>query len=151
MKQIKLTQGIVAMVDYEDYEELSKHKWHASKQGKTHYAERRVGYRGPMLKMHRVILGLQPGDGTEVDHINHNGCDNRKSNLRTVNHAVNIRNHSLFLTNTSGYTGVCRRGSKWIARIGVNYKDIYLGCFDNINDAIEARRRGEQKHWNETV
>ena len=151
-KEIDLTQGKVALVDDEDYEWLSQWKlWYARKSGRTFYAGRccmRENGEPYIIHMHRVILGLQPGDG-EVDHINHNGLDNRRSNLRVVSHKVNSRNRRKHKRNTSGHNGVVweKKNKKWRARIDMNRKNIHLGLFDNIDDAVKARAKGELEYW----
>jgi hypothetical protein len=83
-RRIPLTQGKYAILDPEDYERLSKHKWHANKSKNTFYAVRRIHIgknKWKHIKMHREIL--DPPDHLYVDHINHKGFDNRKANLRT--------------------------------------------------------------------
>ena len=150
MKKIKLTQGKIALVDDELFKELNKHKWCAVKGGNTYYAVRRES--GVIVYIHRQILNLNSGDGKIVDHTNHNGLDNRRKNLRIVSHTKNCRNHRGCLLNTSGYTGVHwnKRTKKWSTQIKANYKTVYLGEFNNINDAIDARKQGEIKYWGET-
>ena len=76
-----------------------------------------------------------------IDHINHRRDDNRLVNLRDVTQAENCRNKSKRSNNTSGVTGVSwnKAARKWCARIQVNSKQIYLGSFNNIADAITAR------------
>ena len=151
-KQIKLTQGKVAIVDSKDYKKLNKYNWVAQFNKGNYYAVRfspRVAGKRPIIGMHRVILGLAKGDGKEVDHINRNGLDNRRSNLRIVSHMVNCQNHSGYSHNTSGYTGVCwcKEIKKWRVYINANCKRINLGYFKNIKDATEARRQAEIKYW----
>lgn len=60
-------------------------------------------------------------------------------------------NHKIFKTNTSGYTGVCwsKSMNSWFARIVVNYKEIILGYYSNIEDAIKARKEAEEKYYGE--
>jgi len=144
-KQIELTQGKFALVDDEDFEELNKLKWCANKIGKTYYAERC----GEPPRMHRMILGLTKGDGKITDHRNRNGLDNRRFNLRVVSKADNQRNHGGHAHNTSGHNGVnwCKQRKKWRGRIKVMSKDIHLGYFNDIKDAVEARKKGELKYW----
>ena len=150
MKQIPLTQGKVALVNDEDYDWLNQWKWHAYKNHSTYYAGRNSKPRGnSTIHMHRVILGLTKGDGKITDHINRDGLDNRRANLRVVDYVISNRNHSGRKNNTSGHNGVhwhkqCR---KWRAEIKVNSKRIYLGLFSNINDAIDARKQGELEYW----
>ena len=148
-KNIKSTQGKFIIVDDNMFDELNQYRWCVNKKGKTYYAERRE--KGFLIRIHRQILNLKCGDEKIVDHINHNGLDNRNSNLRIVNKAENCRNHNGNKNNTSGYNGVCwfKRDKKWKAQIMVNYKNMHLGYYDDINDAVESRRQGEIKYWGE--
>ena len=146
-KKIKLTQGKYALVDEEDFDELNKYKWHAQKDCHTYYAKRREN--GTKVYMHRQILGLKQGDGKITDHINSNGLDNRRENLRVVSKAVNCRNHREYSDNTSGHTGVswCKLNKKWITTISVDNKMLNLGYHSDILDAVESRKQGEIKYW----
>ncbi len=76
-----------------------------------------------------------------VDHINQDKSDNRWDNLRIVDHQKNARNLPRYTNNKSGSTGVYfhKRDKQWIAFIHVNGKKIHLGCFENQNDAKNAR------------
>ena len=76
-KKIKSTQGKFIIVDDDLFEELNQYNWCANRKGKTYYAERRGS--GVIVYIHRQILNLKSGDGKIVDHINHNGLDNRRS------------------------------------------------------------------------
>ena len=78
-----------------------------------------------------------------IDHINNNQLDNTISNLRWCTQQQNIFNQKLSSKNTSGIKGVCWDNAinKWKAQIRINYKNIYLGCYDDINDAISARQK----------
>ena len=97
--------------------------------------------------MHRVINNTP--DDMQTDHINRNKLDNRKKNLRTVTTQQNQRNTNLSKNNTSGYIGVYlnKRVNKWMAYIWVNYKQIHLGYFKDIEDAIEVRKQAERAIW----
>jgi hypothetical protein len=90
-------------------------------------------------------------DGMDVDHKNHNKFDNRKSNLRIVNRSQNMMNKSKRSDNTSGVTGIRfnKDINKWTATINENKKYHYLGSFDNIEDAIQARINAEKKYFGE--
>ena len=90
-------------------------------------------------------------DGMVVDHINHDRIDNRKENLRVCSIRRNTMNQSRSKNNTSGVTGVGwdKKSNKWIAYIKVNYRQITLGRFSNIDDAIEARRNAEIEYFGE--
>lgn len=126
MKEIELTQGKVAIIDDEDYQWLSQYKWCARKNYNIWYALRR-GRTGEsrLVSMGRLILGL--GDSEICDHINRNGLDNRRCNLRKVTHGQNMINRCMQRNNTTGYRGVYKAGDRWKAQIKVNGKIIYLG------------------------
>ncbi len=88
--------------------------------------------------MHRLIMN--DPKGYIVDHINGNGFDNRRSNLRLSTQRQNICNQRLHKNNTTGMKGVTwfKRIKKWHAKITVNYKSIHLGYFDDIKKAAIA-------------
>lgn len=110
MKEIQLTQGFVALVDDEDYERLKDQKWHVKRYAHTAYAQTNAlkpdGSR-TMRYMHRIILGLTD-PAIQADHIDGNGLDNRRQNLRIASKAENLRNRSRSRNNTSGFKGVYR-------------------------------------------
>jgi hypothetical protein len=141
-RRIPLTQGKYAIVDPEDYDRLSKYKWHANKAKNTYYAVRRVhvGYKKwKHVKMHREILN--PPDHLFVDHINHNGLDNRIANLRTATPQQNSYNRIHFTKNPSSkYKGVSfkKRTKKWQAQIHYEGKRKFIGSFDNEIEAAKA-------------
>ena len=112
--------------------------------GRGLYATCRVGKR--IRYVHRLICETVMSD---VDHINHNGLDNRGKNLRGCTHSENRANSILYNANTSGVTGVCwhKPAGKWRAVIGKQGKQIHLGLFADINDAIAARKVAEQIHF----
>jgi len=150
-KEIELTQGKVALVDDEDYEELNKYKWHTKRDSKRWYAVRTAReekYKAPVY-MHRQILELEYNDGKMADHINRDGLDNTRSNLRVVDFVESNRNRGGYKNNTSGHKGVSwfERNKKWDARINLNCKLVHLGQFTDISDAVEARKQGEIKYW----
>src|SRR3990167_8175862 len=134
MQEIKLSKGMVALVDDRDFGYLSQWKWYYKKnpERKTGYAQRnRRSYEDkctPML-MHRVILGTPKGK--ETDHTDGNGCNNQRKNLRVCNRSQNRANIDAKKNSTSGYKGVRWHVSskKWEARIRVNKKENYIGCF----------------------
>ena len=93
------------------------------------------------------IRGSWPND--QIDHINRNRSDNRIANLREVSHKQNMQNRSKSSNNTSGHPGVYwhKQSSKWVAQIMHNQKQIHLGCFTNLEEAVAARKAGELKYW----
>ena len=143
MKKIELTQGYQVIVDDEDYEELTKHNWHITK-GKRYYAARSLRIDKKIvsvLSMHRQIMKLEYGDKRQVDHINGNGLDNRKENLRICTHSENCYNRKKTKINaTSKYKGVYwdKQRKKWSTLIGKDQKSIHLGHYDNEIEAAKA-------------
>jgi len=134
-KIIPLTQGKFAIVDAEDYNWLSRHKWCAAKSRDTFYAHR--GSKGRLISMHRAIM--RAPKGLICDHRNHNGLDNRKSNLRLCTNAQNQYNKSPKKDCSSRYKGVILRKDckRWRAKIGLKRKRIHLGEFaDEIKAAL---------------
>jgi hypothetical protein len=136
-RRIPLTQGQFALVDPEDYAELARHKWCASRQSNTFYAVR--GENGKQLRMHRVILHAPPD--LVVDHINHDGRDNTKRNLRSCTKAENACNQRPQQGCSSSLIGVGRlKGTdKWYARIYDHGHQLWLGTFDDEIAAARAR------------
>lgn len=143
MKLIKLTQGKHAKIDDEDYELISKWNWYASRaRGGRFYAMRREYFDGGSrsIMMHAVLKGTP--SGMETDHLNGDGLDNQKSNLAICTVSQNQLNRGKQKNNTSGFKGVSYRKGKlekpWTARIVVNKKPIFLGCFSSPEDASVA-------------
>jgi hypothetical protein len=140
MKIIPLTQGKIALVDDEDYDRLSPHKWYAHNRCQTSYAQRWI--ENKVCMMHRIILSAPTG--VEIDHIDGNGLNNQKSNLRVVTRRQNSQNlHGV--VKTSKYVGVHRihpsRKNCWRAEISVNNKLVSLGCYPSEEEAACAYNR----------
>lgn len=138
VKEIKLTKGYVAIVDDDDYDELSKYNWVANKPNKTCVYARRNSKDGNHY-MHRIITDCPKG--MEVDHINGDKLDNRKLNLRICTHSNNGKNMKPWSKGTSSiYKGVCWENftSRWKAEITIDRKHITLGRFSNEADAALA-------------
>lgn len=131
MPKVKLKEGVYAIVDEADYEELSKHKWTLKGDGYAHRGTPRPERK--WILMHRQIM--QPDQAMQVDHINGNRLDNRRSNLRICTHAQNRMNQAKQSRNTSGYKGVDRYQNKYW-RVRVRTKTV--GYFKTLTEAIEA-------------
>lgn len=147
MKEIKLTQGLTAKVDDEDYDFLMQWKWCATSKRGLSYAIRHkyVNSKATRIVMSRLILNT-PID-MECDHINHDPLDNRKVNLRNCTRKDNLRNrrgHGL-----SRYIGVTANRKKWRAMIKPNNKTIFLGSFNNEWAAAIAYDRAAKKYYKE--
>lgn len=127
MKYIQLTQGKQTKVDNDDFDELNRLKWTFSK---GYAAKKLPGNKN--LFLHSLITRCPPNK--KVDHINGNGLDNRRSNLRICTQQQNTFNQKLSKSNKSGYKGVCyfpygKRIKKWVAKININGKQKHLGYF----------------------
>jgi len=154
MNEIPLTQGQFALVDDDDFELLSRYKWHAAwdhstKSFRAITTIRKLDGKWTALLMHRLIMNPKPGE--EVDHIHHNTLDNRKSELRLCTRSQNMQNSRKYANNRSGHKGVCWRNDrqKWQAQIKINGKQIHLGHFTEVNDAIAARATATLLHHGE--
>lgn len=143
MKEIQLSkQGknrgkYVALVDDEDFEYLNQFMWHALKHGNTFYALRALKDNGKKASqyMHCAIMG-----GKGIDHIDHNGLNNQRSNLRLCSQSQNVMNARKAPNRTSVYKGVCfnKAARKWEAQIIINGYRIHLGYFISETDAALA-------------
>lgn len=139
MKEIKLTQGKVALVDDEDFEFLNQFKWRAHKGKNTFYAVRSI--KKDMEWMHRVILNISDSK-IFADHRDHDGLNNQKYNLRTCSGSQNNANQVKQKKQTSSiYKGVyyCKITNKWCAQIQKNSKTIVIGRFITEIEAATAR------------
>jgi hypothetical protein len=150
MREIALTQGKVALVDDEDFEELNKHKWSACKLKHAYYASRSVCHKGKesTVKMHREILKVADPK-ILIDHKDHDGLNNQKYNIRTCTSSENQMNKKAVVGSSSKYIGVCwhKKDKKWQAAISVNKKQKYLGQFDcPIKAAIARDKKAIELH-----
>ena len=109
-----------------------------------------VIFMGLNFMCHRIAWAIKHSEwpSDQIDHRNRDGLDNRIENLRVVTNAINARNTRRKNKASSGHRGVRWHtiGKKWNARIKINGKDISLGLYVNIEDAIAARRSADIKH-----
>lgn len=137
---IKLTQGKITKVDQKDFEKLSVYKWFAKPERMTWYAMRnqRIGKGAKCFIMHRVIM--EPPKGMVVDHINGDGLDNRRANLRICTIQENSCNRRILGTGTSQFKGVSwsKHAKKWRAIIHAKNVQIDLGHFEDEKEAARA-------------
>lgn len=145
MAVISLTQGKIAIVDDEDYPELSKYKWCAGFFDGRWYALRysKEGYRynknhGKLVSMHRHIMKAKKGK--QIDHKDGDGLNNQKFNLRFSTQQQNVFNQRSTGRGTSKYKGVSwnKESEKWYASIKHNGKSKNLGLYDNEIEAAKA-------------
>ncbi|BAG43339.1 AP2 domain-containing protein [Burkholderia multivorans] len=138
-KLIELTKGHSAIVDDDDFDELSRFSWYAMGSGSAIYAARYAPIEegGPVIYMHRQIVG---GNPVCVDHANRNTLDNRRVNLRAADISRNAANVGLSASNRSGFKGVVWDASRelWRADIRVNRRRFFLGYYGTPEEAARA-------------
>jgi hypothetical protein len=139
MKEIKLTQGYVALVDDDIFPILNQVSWHAHvyKKAGCVYAHRAVPSRsGGQTKerLHHYVIG-KPLRGFVVDHINGNPLDNRRDNLRLATHRENMQNQCRHRNGKLVGTTYLPWSGKWRARIVIRNKYVSLGCYDTETEA----------------
>lgn len=153
MREIPLTKGLFAVVDDDDFELVSRYRWCAQGVSGPVYAARNDASRPKRttMFMHRFLLGAP--HGFDVDHINGDGLDNRRANIRICSHSENMRNQRLSTRNTSGYKGVTfdRDRGAWAAYIVVSGVLLHLGRFRSAEDAARAYDRSAHLHFGEFV
>jgi hypothetical protein len=132
-----------ARVSPEDFEQLNQHRWSLSGNG---YAIRWT--KTGMIYLHRLIMGLERGDASNVDHIDGDPLNCTRANMRVVSHAQNLQNHAGCKNASSRYRGVSfnKQRGKWEAYCTVNYKKQNLGLFADEEAAAEAARTYRAQH-----
>jgi hypothetical protein len=140
MKQIPLTQGKFALVDDEDYDYLMQWKWYykISKDKRTGYAKRNEGRPQKTVSMQSYITGVK-----NSDHIDGNGLNNQKANLREATIAQQNSNKTAYRNNTTGFKGVTykKSNSKFASVIRHENKSKHLGYFLTAEEAHEAYKK----------
>lgn len=154
MKEIQLSkQGkhkgkYVTLVDDEDFEYLNQFNWYVMKHGNTFYAARCVPFNGKQIinMMHGTLLNSKG-----IDHVDLNGLNNQKSNLRFCTQSQNNMNRGKKKNAASKYKGVYfdKNARKWRADIRINSKPIYLGLFDSEIKAAKAYNRKAKELFKE--
>ena len=135
MKEIKLTRGYVTIIDDEYFDELNKFNWYeANGYAVTHKGS---GENRRVVFMHNMILWSPRG--LEIDHVDGNTLNNRRSNLRIVTHKENMRNQKVKL-HSSKYKGVHWDSdrNKWKATTKINGKVVCIGRFLTEIEAAKA-------------
>jgi hypothetical protein len=156
MRIIPLTRGQIAELDNWNHKRIKRHKWCAnrSRRNGMWYAVRRpwdpIARRYNTVYMHREILRLKKGE-RGPDHIDGNGLNNRESNLRSATHTQNMCNRGKQRNNTSGFKGVYfhKRARRWAAQIKLNQRWIYLGLFDEPEEAAHVYDAAALKYFGE--
>jgi hypothetical protein len=141
------------LIDIRDKNKIEKYKWHIHKyfnylyiQGNTSQGK----YNQKMQQLHRFLLDVEDIN-ILVDHRNGDTFDNRRDNLRQVNKSQNAINSKLRSDNKSGYKGISwdNTRNKWVVRLRLKDKYLFLGQFDCIEDAFRVRQEAENKYYGE--
>ena len=145
MKEILLTQGKIALVDDEDYDRVNAFKWHTENYNNRLYAKRGILINGKLKtqRMHQFIIGENVLK-LDIDHIDNNGLNNQKNNLRLCTHSQNMMNQEKQKNRSTKYKGVSfhKRDNIYQSNIRSNGKLIYLGSFIS---EIEAAKEYDKK------
>jgi hypothetical protein len=150
MKEIQLTQGKVALVDDEDYERCMQYKWCAVYSHRdTYYAKRALPLTRVMQPLASFIMCVSKG--VIIDHIDNDGLNAQKHNLRVATQTENKRNARKRANTSSQYKGVSwsKRNKKWRAYVRYKHTQIYLGYFVNEIDAALAYDDAARKYYGE--
>ena len=128
-----------ALIDTADAERvLAFGRWYFdTSNGYVASRRRGQGRQSRATRLHRFVLGLEPGNPLQADHINRDRLDNRRANLRGVSRTFNARNNSGKRSSTSQHRGVSwdTRCQRWIALAHVAGRSFFLGRF---HDELEA-------------
>jgi hypothetical protein len=159
MKEIELTKGFKTKVDDEDFEELNKYKWYATKCCDAYYAKRvqsgkqvnrKWVKKNVNIYMHRLLLGLKRGDKRLADHKDRDTLNNQKNNLRIATWAENQRNKTKKRNATSKYIGVTKlKNGKYLAQLTFKGKHVRIGQFDIEVEAARAYDISAKKYHGE--
>lgn len=138
MKELKLTSGQIAFVDDEDFARLDQFCWRANAWGYPIRSQRISKDKGTTIRLAREIMNAPKG--IEVDHINRDPLDNRRSNLRLVTKRQNVWNSGARVTNRLGIKGVGWRPDmkKFQVKINTGEGMIHIGYFETAEAAREA-------------
>jgi len=141
-------RGFTVLIDERDMRVLSGFNWGIQTRSGISYAI--AGKNGKCVLMHRLIMRAPVG--SMIDHINGNGLDNRRENLRFCTHAQNMANRKTHINNKTGHPGVIAnsgRGKPWRVRLQLNGVKLSLGQFETKEEAIAARIDAEIKFFRE--
>lgn len=155
------TLGNKFYIDNDDIDKVKEHYWYMCVVNKNSQNKKPTPYifthirntetkKDDKISLHQFLMGEK-----YADHINHNGLDNRRCNLRVSNdpsisnQSMNNCNQDRTKYSSCGVTGVRydKRNKKWTASIGVNHKTINLGSYNTMDEAVLARKKAEDKYY----
>lgn len=152
MKEIKLTRGKFAIVDDEDYESLIKFNWYANKSHTRDnwyvVCSKMINGKGASIYMHRHIMGVVDRK-VFIDHIDGNGLNCQKNNMRTASCSQNGMNRKQQKNSKSNYKGVSFHKGRWRATIVKDRKSKHIGNFNSQENAATAYNIFAEKYHGE--
>lgn len=138
-----------ALVDASDYELVADKRWHLNSGGYVvHTTPTGPSGKQDTIVMSRLLMGCKPGDGLKVDHFDHDLLNNTRTNLRICEHQQNHENRVSHKGSSSKYRGVSwsKDKQKWVANCMRNYKNVYLGAFEDEDEAARVVAEYRAKH-----
>lgn len=139
-------------IDLEDYDKVKKYCWYKDNDNYFRTNIKTNNGRTALL-LHDYVMNWNKNKDLLVDHIHgfNSRNDNRKSNLRLVSKFVNNINQPNRKDNKSGIKGVNwdNKSNKWVVRISINHNRLFLGRYDNLEDAKFIREQAEEKYYGE--
>lgn len=138
------------IIDADDFEKVKNLEWKVDTSNKGIVSTTRAFGDRP-VRLSRIVLCCVKGNNFVVDHINRNIFDNRKCNLRKATFSQNNMNRSIQKNNSSGHAGVRwnKQRNVWNAQITINKRQIHLGCFIHLENAVKARKNAEKEYFKE--
>lgn len=139
------------IIDAEDFNKIKEYYWYVGKKPNAFYVITNINKNNKRttLKLHRLIMDFP--ENMDIDHINHNTFDNRKTNLRICKHNKNTKNHKININNTSGFKGVTwfKYTKKWSVGIFSDGNRVHIGYFDDKIKAAMAYNEAAKKYHGE--